>query len=445
MGEPSLFVGNYDNAIRVHNIDGAFGDQTTGALARKCVEVAPRAVHTLGSGGVALLYERPPTEYLEYCDELYGERARVLALRPNGYRDFTRPLSLLKQALDDPELLRAVSATGIDRGLCLDPFYPHPDVFELARRTRLPVAGMSEAAVRAGVAVQLNAKKEFQEVCRQLGIPVPPSEYGRGVETVLRLAEKHWTRHHAVMLRQSHGAGGLGNLRITELDLESAGKRNLFDFLAPVFADPHWTRDDILVEEYFSEGNHRVVATPTVLMWNHEGASHHVATISSRRRNDAFIGGIIPADLPTEVTDKLVDMSWRYCRYAAEAGCTEGFIDLDFGLLASGEILAWESNCRYGGNNHPVAMRRRLAPWNAGGLVSWSNDALKVGARISFNQALAAVRERGIAWSKKRGEGAVISIPPASGSMGYVVLARTHRRAAELSEIMEDFAASTLV
>ncbi|HLD20672.1 MAG TPA: hypothetical protein VJB64_01100, partial [Patescibacteria group bacterium] len=77
-----LFVGNYDEGIHVRtlipaNIDGAFHGHTTGALARKCVEVAPRAMHMLGPDDAALLYTAPPETFVDYYEELYGYEPRV--------------------------------------------------------------------------------------------------------------------------------------------------------------------------------------------------------------------------------------------------------------------------------------------------------------------------------------------------------------------------------
>jgi hypothetical protein len=103
-------------------------------------------------------------------------------------------------------------------------------------------------------------------------------------------------------------------------------------------------------------------------------------------------------------------------------------------------LVAFESNFRYGGMIHVNEIRRRLRADNAQGVVTVSNDALKVGKATNFLTVRGLMADRKLHWDPDAGEGTVVTIPPAGSSMGYVVLAETITRAMEYNAAMQQLA-----
>ena len=112
-------------------------------------------------------------------------------------------------------------------------------------------------------------------------------------------------------------------------------------------------------------------------------------------------------------------------------------------MLWDGSIVAFESNYRFTGNNHPIAIRRKLRSDNVGGAVTLSNDALKVSETATFVGTLAFLEERGANWDPVRGEGVIVTIPPAGGSMGYVAFADSLRQLQHFAATMWEYAEAT--
>jgi hypothetical protein len=85
-------------------------------------------------------------------------------------------------------------------------------------------------------------------------------------------------------------------------------------------------------------------------------------------------------------------------------------------------------------------IKRRLRPDNVQGVVTVSNDALKVGKLTAFEMVRKVMLDRKLHWDPDMGEGTIVTIPPAGGSMGYVVVAETIRRAMEINAAMQQLA-----
>lgn len=432
-----IFVGNYDNGIVVTNIDQAItlAGQATGKLAKKCIDVAPRAVHYLRPDDAAVLYEPLPEDYAEYYRDLYGYRPRTFAPKAR-YTDMSKPLSLVENMLADAALIADLGREGKRRGWRISPFIQHPSVFELGRRTGLPIQGMDEAAVMDNRVAELNDKAKFQEACRRLGIPVPDSLHVSGMGRVISAALEIYDSRGSVMLRQALGAGGLGNIEATPELLEQSGRRKLEDYLVERMQPRAiWERDTVLVEPYLKV-RHSPATLYRIAPDRLRLVSHSMQIIAG----SCYIGSIAPSGLPTRTVDAMVSMSKRYAAYVRSRG-GYGYCGIDWGILHDGSLIAFESNFRYGGMIHVNEIRRRLRPDNAQGAVTVSNDALKVGKATSFATVRQLMADRGLHWDPDAGEGVVVSIPPAGGSMGYVVLAETITRAMEQNAAMQQLAA----
>lgn len=431
-----IFVGNYDNGIVVTNIDQAItmAGQATGKLAKKCIDVAPRAVHYLRHDDAAVLYEPLPEDYAEYYRGLYGYRPMTFAPKAR-YTDTSKPLSLVENMLADPELIETLAREGKRHGWHITPFIQHPSVFELGRRTGLPIQGMAEETVLDNRVAELNDKAKFQKVCRQLGIPVPESLHVSGLAHVVSAALETYDKHGSVMLRQALGAGGLGNIEATPAMLEQSGHSRLEDYLAERMQPRAiWERDTVLVEPHLKV-RHSPATLYRIAPDRLRLVSHSMQIIAGT----CYIGSIAPSGLPTKTVDAMISMSKRYAAYVRSRG-GYGYCGIDWGILHDDSLIAFESNFRYGGMIHVNEIKRRLRSDNAQGAVTVSNDALKVGKATSFATVRQLMADRELHWDPDAGEGVVVAIPPAGGSMGYVVLAETITRAMEYNAAMQQLA-----
>lgn len=435
-----LFVGNYDEGIHVRtlfgtNIDEAFYGQTTGALARKCVEVAPRATHMLDPDDAALLYAAPPESFIDYYESLYGFEPRVY-FPAQHYTDLTKPLDLIRMALDEPELLAALRSDGHRYGWSLEPFITSPQVYELARRIGLSVRGFSEEAVMADAVARLNDKALFQRFCHEHGIPTPASVHIAGWKNLMQEAQRQFDERGSVMLRRARAAGGLGNCLVNTQTMCEEGTHTVREHLEKMLQPrEEWEHEVVLVEPELT-----IVSSPSVLG---RAAGHDVeivGVIDQVLKGTAYIGGNVPTRESPEDAERLFHWTLLYGQrhFIREGG--QGWFDIDFGRLPDGAFVAFESNGRCTGNNHGLAVRRRLMRGREQ-VHAWTNDALKVKPQTTFEDVLAGLN--GALWSPQRGDGVVITIPPAGGSMGYIALATSLERKLELRDAMIAYAAST--
>ncbi len=437
-----LFVGNYDEGIHVRtlfgaNIDGAFHGHTTGPLARKCVEVAPRAMHMLGPDDAALLYTAPPQAFVDYFRDLYGHEPRVY-YPVESYTDVNQPLDLIQMALRDTELIRRIAAVGRRLGWHLESFIGSPQVYEFARRTGLSVSGFSEEAVKADAVARLNDKALFQHWCHANGIPTPTSVHVLGWEELMLEAERQFGERGSVMLRRARAAGGLGNCLVSQATMRDAGAMSVRQYLR-LKLQPHeeWEHEVVLVEPELT-----IVSSPSVLARARGKGVEIVGVIDQVLKGTEYIGGNVPTLESPNDGERLINWTMLYglTHFIPQGG--QGWFDIDFGRLPDGTFVAFESNGRCTGNNHGLAVRRRLmANRDPATVHAWTNDALKVAPDTTFQDVLRGVN--GALWSPNRGDGVVVTIPPQGGSMGYIALATSQERKHELRDMMIAFAAST--
>ncbi|TAL51027.1 hypothetical protein EPN81_01155 [Patescibacteria group bacterium] len=419
------------------NIDGAFHGHTTGALARKCVEIAPRATHMLGPDDAALLYTAPPEAFVDYYEELYGYEPRVY-YPAEPYTDLTQPLDLIQMALREPELLERLAQDGQRFGWHLESFIGSPAVYELARRTGLSVRGFSEDAIKADAVARLNDKALFQHFCHENGIPTPPSTHVTGWQNLIAEAERQFGERGSVMLRRARAAGGLGNCLVNQTTMREAGTSTVREHLR-LKLQPHeeWEHEVVLVEPELT-----IVSSPSVLARASGREIEIIGVIDQVLKGTEYTGGNFPTLESEADAAQLINWTMLYglTHFIEQGG--QGWFDIDFGRLPDGTFVAFESNGRCTGNNHGLAVRRRLMRDHDPRTVhTWSNDALKVAKHTSFQDVLRSVN--GALWSPSRGDGVVITIPPQGGSMGYIALATSNERKLELRDAMIAYAAST--
>lgn len=434
--QSQLFVGNYDNGIIVTNIDDAItmAGQAVGRLAQKCVDVAPRAVHYLKSGDAAILYEQLPADFEEYYRGLYGFKPTTFVPR-SRYTDTSKPLSLLDNILEDKQLLADIAREGHRRRWHITPFIQHPKVFELAKATGLRVAGMTLENVSKNRVAELNDKSVFQDVCRTIGIPVPDSVHARGIKEICQAADEIFRRDGAVMLRQALGAGGLGNILATKQMLMSAECKTLEEYIVPRMNPSEiWTNGTVLVEPVL-----KVKQSPATMMQIQPRGVRLISHSMQIIEETCYIGSFAPSGLRQNLLDEMICMARVYAEHVRKRG-GYGYCGIDWGVLDDSSLVAFESNFRYGGMIHVNEIKRRLRPDNVHGVVTLSNDALKLDKRATFGLVHKVMQDFGLDWDPDRGEGVIVAIPPAGGSMGYVALAETTKHALALNAGMHQLA-----
>lgn len=426
-----VFMGNYDQGILCPkvfggNIDGVFGAdvEVTGALAQKARDVAPRAIWYLSDNDAALLYQRPERSFLDYAEDLYGHRIRVIAPRDI----IPEPLNLFSDTMRDPSALAELSRGVQQEGWRLSPFIQSPDSARLAKHIGAQLdGGACRDAIERGLALDLNDKASFTEICQSLGIPVPETVCVRGWNHVARgeanLVDTTKRLHHAwggLMLRQARAAGGLGNLVIRPTD--SVDER-----LALVHNQPGWQTETVVVTPFLE-----IECSPATLAFIHLDGSVDVLSDSVQllKGGAAYIGSIMPSGLRPEIVAQMIEWTKLYATRVAQMG-GRGYVNVDW-ILVHGKLYACESNCRYTAVVHPRAIRQRLC--NGSRRIARSHDALHVEDSLTFTDALGRLGSEGLLFDSQTRKGAVISIPPARGSMGYVVMAESVAEASDMTE-----------
>jgi hypothetical protein len=283
---------------------------------------------------------------------------------------------------------------------------------------------------------------------RQAGLEryLPPSVVAHGWGAVVRLAQEQLRRSGSVMLRQAKGGGGLGNIVLKASDLVRTDETVVarLDRLVQGEDRSDWDAEPVLVEPLLD-----LACSPSVLVRVDDVDRVRVMTNTMQIMKDfAFVGSVMPSGVDTRLLDEMVDATVRYACVAAEEGA-RGYLNIDWGVVSHDTslgrydtLVAFESNYRYGGNSHVLAIKQRLRPENAHGVTVMSNDALKVPDDVRLADALAYMAQRGIAWDDRRGTGVVVSIPPAGGSMGYVVLSDTRGDTERMNALMSAFPSS---
>lgn len=419
------FMGNYDEGIcvrRVHgtNIDGAFGNdiRVSGALARKCQDVAPRAVwYSLGPNDATLLYQHPARAFMGYAEDLYGHTIRVIA--PDNITP--EPLNLFDDVMRDKRVIVELREGVSQNGWCLSPFIQSPTAARLAKHIGAELdGGACRDAIERGLALDLNDKASFTDICRKLGIPVPETvcvrSWNRVVNTTRRL-RKTWG---GLMLRQARAAGGLGNLVIRPTD-------DVDERLAMVHDQPGWQTEAIVVTPLLD-----IDCSPATLAFIHPDGTIEVLSDSVQLLKDgaSYIGSIMPSGLDPDTVEQMIEWTERYACHVAKMG-GRGYVNVDW-ILVDGKLYACESNCRYTAVVHPRTIRQRLC--NGSPRVARSHDALHIENNLTFETALERLGAEGLLFDPHRRTGAVITIPPARGSMGYVVMTETATEASEMAE-----------
>lgn len=417
--ERVIFVANMDSGILcATNIDGVFGQgvEVRDALAAKCQSVADRGVWYGKEGDAILLYRRPDQGFVDYASMLYNHEMHILA--PAHVTD--APLDMFRDVRRDPKLLSELRRGVTKHGWGIAPFIQSPGAAHLADEVGARLhAGMCHHAVKRGLALDLNDKETFTKVCQELGIKVPDTTYAKGWDNLVETVKEYRQRWGSLMLRIARAAGGLGNLVLhKDDDLEAK--------LRTVMNAPGWQTETVVIGRLLELDD----SPSTLAFINAHGNVEVLAdSIQILEGGSAYVGSRFPSGLDDATVRLMHDWTMQYARHASALG-GRGYLNIDW-IRSDGELLAIESNFRHTAAVHPLAIRKHLC--NGDERVARSHDALHVEHGLTFANVREHLDAEGLLFNSQTRTGAVITIPPARGSMGYVVMATNATEANEMA------------
>jgi Pre ATP-grasp domain len=428
-GRALLFLNNIDGGITCHG-------PATGPLAEKCFHIAARGSFYCGARDAIVQYRPTDPEFLTYCQEITGVLPRTFA--PATLYESTMPLSLIELVERDSRLIETLRREGAAHDWAVCPFIHTDEVAAFAASLGLPVHGISPRVLASDSIARLNDKFCFQQACRRLDIPIPPSVYARGWHNLVAEATSAFSAHRRVKLRQARGAAGLGICDITPELLARIDMNDIGRYLEAVLHDNlmYWTDQVVLVEPMLP-----IVASPAVDLRVVNGEARIIAEGGQALRGGSFVGIVYPTELDRGTMHTIHEHSLRYARehvLPLVGDDADIWFDIDWGVMPDGSVVAFESNCRLNGGSHILALSHLLFQETAH--VAQSDDAIRIGRQTSFADVRKFLAAERIGWDALRRDGVVVTIPPSDGCMGVVCFARTHENAARLMDKINDFA-----
>lgn len=216
-----------------------------------------------------------------------------------------------------------------------------------------------------------NRKSHFRQLATWMGLPIPAGAVVRGASDLTRAIDRLLPQGGAVIVKQDHAAGGLGNIVLTEAEpLPVPGARATRRVARGAIA----AAAERLWEELAPTGEPVVVEHYAEAPWNfyheyHLGSDGVPALVASgtirvRASDDptaaalVWIGLDIPAQVPPAHLAAGRLLADRFAAFAAAAGY-RGFINIDAMTSEAGVTVLNESNARWGGGLvlHEVARR----------------------------------------------------------------------------------------
>jgi len=420
--------------LHLHDVRQVFKVLATGALLRKCEQIGKRAPHFVGLGGASVMAEAASPEFLGHLEAVYGESARVFTpnIPCNGWA------TLPEHVQNDPELCESLQAFHAETGALLTSYISHQATIDLGHRLGIPVLGVPEPVVRAGVVALVSNKIWMCDRFEALGLKVPDGISVYTVHGLLQEAQRRLDSEGRVFLRQAQGDGGLGNVGTTREEMEEHGWRSVEDWLAEVLLTrediptlDEWTRPGVLVERY-----HQFASHPAALC--HIDHAGHVEILQIHDQfvaSDGSCVGILRHPDWLEVVSPgihlaMVEAAKSVGAFLASVGLRNTFFSLDGAVEENGHLLFTEVNPRMTAAVPGLAMTARLGlstevegnqPWLAGDPKArfvLTHDQVKVGHDLSIETFLAWLKGECLLWDDGAREGVICTLEPGHGSMG---------------------------
>ncbi|MGE5707596.1 MAG: hypothetical protein ACM3YO_04615 [Bacteroidota bacterium] len=377
------------------------------AFARRAKRYASRALFLPSPGDLLLSPALPEPAFLRYVSELGGfpDTSWVLPVR-----EWVEPYSLVGSIFEDQSLLDRLRRLGED--WILEPYIESPRVLQLSQQLGIPTGRSRPEQVREGLVERLNDKGFFKELMRELGVPAVPSILARsGTELeagILRMG--HYER---LMLKKTRAGGGLGNLVGTPEALRQIA--------------PDWFHGAVLVEPFLD----LVETIGSLVLIGEEGPEKRVWTDRQLIREGKWTGFRYPHP-SRETCRPIVAWSRRIAQKVHFLG-GRGELDLDWGVLRDGTILALEANFRHNGFGSLLHLAQRL--FREERSIAYRED-LPLGEK-DFDSFLPWLEER-MPVLHGSGSGVVVVMPPSGGEGALALFGRDPAECERLEERLTD-------
>lgn len=397
--------------IIVLNLGTEHALQAGAALPHSLAKSVWRHAWLLDAGDILLSPMSIDCGHVAYIAQTLGFDARRVEL-------VTHPALLSDEILAQDDVVAALR-------LRMDPAasytmmscYASPGVGRLAR-----LLGCDDGAGQAFLDQRgpdlFNRKSHFRQLAAGMAFPIPDGAVVRGAGELARAIDRLLAPGGAVIVKQDHAAGGLGNIVLTEAEphpvagaretrrLDRGGIAATAERLWPELAA---TGEPLIIERY----------DPALWNYYHEyrldsdGAPAFIAsgTIRVRANDDpnapglVWVGLDIPAQVPPEHLAAGRAQADRFAAFASMAGY-RGFINVDSMTSAAGVTMLNETNARWGGGLvlHEVARRLLGDTYAEGHVVSSLRDVLAP-PRPAL---VAALEHAGLAFATASSEGVVV-------------------------------------
>jgi hypothetical protein len=355
--------------------------------ARRMAMVTPRELCTCYAGDVLVIPAPMPDAFRDYCLDLVGlDRDSVAILDTPEL--FTAPLAA---AFSEPSRVARLQALVQGRAFVVDPFGVDLPTRDLAARLGTPIIdydGLPSASVMSLI-YWLNTKAGFTQLARELGMPVLDGRYCHSAASVGALVAAEPGTWKVKVNRGSNGYG--------HLDLNGAEGRSDVSGLAP-------TAGGYLVEPLMP-----FVDSPSVELHVSSAGALITYTCSMRVPGGAFTGMITPPESKQAgVRAELESHARVFGGYLHRAG-VRGFCDLDAGVTDADEFWFTETNLRKTGGTYLDILMRRLVGEDYEATHTWLAESRALRDDTTFADALARLRDAGLAWNPVSKEGIILT------------------------------------
>ncbi|MFJ8043347.1 peptide ligase PGM1-related protein [Kitasatospora sp. NPDC096147] len=396
---------------------------------------AQRMLWFAEDGDVLVLPWEPEPHYLAYVTGLTGTQAPALTVvvPPPGVQGTE---VLTPDRLADPGFRAALARVLAARAAAGDPvdrvvgIAGNATVAALAEALGIGGAVPGHAFAAQGGLALVNSKAAFRALAAGAGVAVAPGTVAGSPAEAEAAAEALLAAGHSVMVKVEYQAGGHGNevlVRDEAVPVPAGAQRAvpLADRAAvAAYLAERWGwltggRDHrVVVERYFTDA----VALYAEFTVGDGGAV--LSGCGEMLMDPVVVGEITPPVTPdAAVLAELVDQAGRLCESLRVLGY-RGTVSADAFLTPKGELYFSETNGRLTGSTHlhEALMRRLVGAGRRADRVILELAGLAV---PSFPEAVAAVRDAGLAFDPATATGVVFScdFARADGSVMYCVIA----------------------
>jgi hypothetical protein len=394
------------------------------------INVSPRKLWLADAGDIVLTPRAASNCFRRYVSSVLGvEQDAVIAMSSPPAERF-EPLA--EAALRLPLRNQLVAEVAARPGIELLPFVLDRPTLRLARELDVPVAGYDDLPSDDLVdAISwLNTKSGFRAAARELGLRTV-----QGVschrEALVQHVESLLRSDGDVIVKLDRSSNGFGHVYVRRQALNGSGPAALLTSgLAPVAHQPPWFTCERLMP---------FVAVPSVEMVVTREGVKPLYLCDQRCPGGSFSGMTAPLPrLAPEVERELLHIGRAFGTYLAELGY-RGVFDVDAGLTAAGEVYVTETNLRRTGGTYLDALVRRLVGDDYARTHNWIADGRLGQSATSFEAAVGAVADAGLAFDDARSSGVVLTADTVAldGKWRYLAIGRSEDEVEQVETALE--------